>query len=235
MVKMEHQWESQEYAQEWVSKDEQRALEREAQFNAALKWLSVFLEGPSQVMDLGSGPGTLAGKVLSAFPEINVICLDGSDEMLRQARQRLAPFGDRVSFIESDFGAADWSSGLPRELSAVVSARAVHNLRKLKPIERVYRQIYELLRPGGLFMNIERVNFSTPNLRRYYRNLQIKTRGRAAKMDGPAPNLMQQFQLLKRAGFKDVDCFWREGNTAVIGGFNNRLKRQSRNQREEEI
>ena len=86
---------------------------------------------------------------------------------------------------------------------------------------RVYRQIYELLRPGGLFMNIERVNFSTPNLKRYYRDLQIKTRGHAAKMDGPAPNLMQQFHWLKRAGFKDVDCFWREGNTAVIGGCKN--------------
>jgi tRNA (cmo5U34)-methyltransferase len=172
-------------------------------------------------MDLGSGPGTLAGKILAAFPEVNLICLDGSDEMLRQARQRLAPFGDRVSFIESDFGAADWSSGLPRDLGAIVSARAVHNLRKLKPIEGVYRQIYELLRSGGFFMNIERVNFSTANLKRYYRDLQIKTRGHAAKMDGPAPNLMQQFHLLKRAGFKDVDCFWREGNTAVIGGFKN--------------
>ena len=100
---------------------------------------------------------------------------------------------------------------------------------------RVYRQIYELLRPGGLFMNIERVNFSTANLKRYYRDLQIKTRGHAAKMDGPAPNLMQQFHLLKRAGFKDVDCFWREGNTAIIGGFKKSLARQSRNQREEEI
>jgi hypothetical protein len=68
-------------------------------------------------------------------------------------------------------------------------------------------------------MNIERVNFSTPNLKRFYRDLQIKTRGQAAKMDGPAPSLIQQFRLLKRAGFSDIDCFWREGNTAIVGGF----------------
>jgi ubiquinone/menaquinone biosynthesis C-methylase UbiE len=219
MSTSEHEWESKEYARAWVSKDQQRALEREAQFTAALNWLSVFLDGAVRVMDLGSGPGTLAGKLLAAFPEMQVVCLDGSEEMLAQARERLAGCGQRASFIQADFGAEDWSSGVPRDLDAVVSARAVHNLRKPKPIERVYRDLYELLRPGGLFMNIERVNFSTPKLRRHYRQLQIKTRGKAAKMDGPAPNLLQQFRLLKRAGFKDIDCFWREGNTAIVAGF----------------
>jgi len=219
MAKSEHEWGSREYAQEWVSKDDRRAAEREAQFNAAIKWLSVFLPGQSWVMDLGCGPGTLAEKLLAAFPPMTVICLDGSDEMLKLARERLASFGDRVSFIQSDFGDEKWIAGLPRGLDAVVSARAIHNLRQLRPIERVHRQICELLRPGGLFLNIERVNFATPALRRYYRELQMKTRGRAAKMDGPAPSLAQQFRLLKRAGFRDIDCFWREGNTAIVGGF----------------
>jgi ubiquinone/menaquinone biosynthesis C-methylase UbiE len=194
-------------------------LEREAQFDAALKWLSVFLEGPCEVMDLGSGPGTLGGKLLSRFSQMRVICLDGSEEMLTQARNRLSEFGARATVIQGDFGSENWTAAVPRQLDAVVSARAVHNLRRLKPIEKVYRQVYELLRPGGLFMNIERVNFSTPTLRRLYRKLQIETRGRAAKMDGPAPSLAQQFRLLKRAGFKDIDCFWREGNTAIVGGF----------------
>jgi tRNA (cmo5U34)-methyltransferase len=218
---IEHEWQSPAYAQQWVSKDQRRALEREAQFNAALKWLSVFLERSAAVMDLGSGPGTLAGKLLEAFPEMRVVCLDGSEEMIAQARLRLAGFAERASFIRADFGAENWSSAVPRDLSAVVSARAVHNLRKLKPIERVYRDVYDLIRPGGLFMNIERVNFSTAKLKRHYRELQIKTRGTAAKMDGPAPNLLQQLRLLRRAGFTDIDCFWREGNTAVIGGFKN--------------
>jgi hypothetical protein len=38
-------------------------------------------------------------------------------------------------------------------------------------------------------------------------------------MDGRAPSLLQQFHLLKRAEFRDIDCFWREGNTAIVGGF----------------
>jgi len=219
MAKSEHDWGSKEYDQDWVSKDSRRAAEREAQFTATITWLSVFIGGRSRVMDLGCGPGTLAEKLLAAFPEMSVICSDGSDEMLRLARERLASFGERASFMQADFGADRWIADLPRELDAVVSARAIHNLRKLKLIGPVYGQIFELLRPGGLFLNIERVNFSTPALRRYYRDLQTKTRGRAAKMDGAAPNLLQQFRLLKRAGFRDIDCFWREGNTAIVGGF----------------
>jgi tRNA (cmo5U34)-methyltransferase len=207
MAKSEHDWGTKEYDQEWVSKDSRRAAEREAQFNAAISWLSVFIGGRSRE------------KLLATFPEMSVICSDGSDEMLRLARQRLDAFGDRASFVQSDFGADKWIAELPRELDAVVSARAIHNLRKLKLIGPVYGQIFELLRPGGLFLNIERVNFSTPALRRYYKDLQMKTRGRTAKMDGAAPNLLQQFRLLKRAGFRDIDCFWREGNTAIVGGF----------------
>lgn len=219
MAEAEHQWGSKEYDQAWVAKDARRAAEREAQFNAVNRWLAVFLNGSSQVMDLGSGPGTLAQKVLAAFPDVRVICLDGSEEMLRLGRENLAPFGNRTSFIQADFGDENWLSNLPRNLDAVVSARAIHNLRELKPIERVYRQIFELLRLGGVFLNIERVNFSTPTLRRYYTDIQIRERGRAAKTDGPAPHLLQQLRLLKRAGFEDVDCFWRETNTAIVGGF----------------
>jgi len=219
MAKSEHQWGSRQYDQEWADKDSRRAAEREAQFTAALNWLAAFIDGPARVMDLGCGPGTLAEKLLAAFPDMHVICSDGSEEMLKLARERLGSYGDRVSYEQADFSADGWSANLPRELDAVVSARAIHNLRKPKLIGAVYGKIHELLRPGGVFLNVERVNFATPKLRAYFRQLQIRKRGRAATMDGAAPSLAQQLSLLRRAGFEDVDCFWRETNTAIVGGF----------------
>jgi hypothetical protein len=53
-------------------------------------------------------------------------------------------------------------------------------------------------------MNIERVNFATP-LCAGTSELQLNPRPRG--MDGAAPSLAQQFSPLKRAGFRDVDCF----------------------------
>ncbi len=219
MATEEHEWSSKDYAQEWVSKDDRRAAEREAQFKAAARWLAIFWNGPVHVADVGCGPGTFAQVLLREFPQVSVVCLDGSREMLELARQRLGAYSDRVSYVEADFSGEEWKSRLPEGLDGMVSARAIHNLRKLKLVGRVYRDICQSLRPGGLFLNIERVNFSTPALRHYYRELQVKERGRAAKLDGPAPSLLQQFRLLKRAGFRDIDCFWRDGNTAIVGGF----------------
>jgi ubiquinone/menaquinone biosynthesis C-methylase UbiE len=219
MAKTEHEWESKEYSQDWVSKDDKRAAEREAQFKAALRWLGVFLSGQARVADIGCGPGTLAQRILAELPQVSVVCADGSTDMLDLARERLAGYGDRASYVQSDFGKPGWNSGLPRDLDAVVSARAIHNLRKLKPIEKVYREACEILRPGGFFMNVERINFSSDFLHQKFREIQVKERGKAPAMDGPGPSLLQQFQLLKRAGFENIDCPWRDGNTAIVFGF----------------
>lgn len=219
MAKTEHEWQSKDYAQEWVSKDDRRAAEREAQFKAAIRWLSVLLAGPARVADVGCGPGTLAQRLLAEFSEVSVICTDGSAQMLDIARERLAPYGSRVSYVQSDFSRPGWSAVLPRDLDAVVSARAIHNLRKPRPIAAVYEEICGALRPGGFFMNIERVNFSSELLHLKYREIQVRERGKAPAMDGPGPSLLQQFQLLKRAGFESIDCPWRDGNTAIVFGF----------------
>jgi len=219
MAKTEHDWGSKDYAQDWVSKDDRRAAEREAQFKAAGRWLGVFLRGGARVADVGCGPGTLAQRVLSDFPEVSVICTDGSADMLDLARERLASYGERVSYIQADFSQEGWRAAVPKDLDAIVSARAIHNLRKLKPIEKVYKEVFALLRPGGFFMNIERINFSSDYLHQKYREIQIKERGKAPGLDGPGPSLLQQFQLLKRAGFESIDCPWRDGNTAIIFGF----------------
>jgi ubiquinone/menaquinone biosynthesis C-methylase UbiE len=218
MSKTEHDWASKEYAQEWVSKDERRAADRETQFKAAMRWMAVFLSGPARVIDVGCGPGTFAQRLLLEFPEVSVVCADGSADMLDIARGQLAMYGDRVSYVQSDFSCQGWTDALPTNLDAVVSARAIHNLRKPKPIQKVYEDIFALLRPTGVFLNVERVNFSGEYLHQKYREIQIKERGKAPAMDGPGPTLSQQFQLLKRSGFEPIDCLWRDGNTAVICG-----------------
>ena len=219
MARPEHEWSSKEYSEDWVSKDDRRAAEREAQFSAALRWFKVLLQGPTRVCDVGCGPGTLGQRLLGEFPELSMICSDGSPDMLNLARERLKDYGERASYIQADFGRDGWTADLPSDLNGVISARAIHNLRKLKPIGRVYKDIFDILRPGGFFMNIERVNFASEFLHQKFREIQVSERGKAPGMDGAGPSLAQQFQLLKRAGFSNVDCPWRDGNTAIVLGF----------------
>jgi len=56
------------------------------------------LETPGRVVDLGCGPGNSTGLLIERFPDAEVIGVDSSPDMLRQARERLP----RCRFVEAD-------------------------------------------------------------------------------------------------------------------------------------
>jgi trans-aconitate 2-methyltransferase len=56
------------------------------------------LQSPRRVVDLGCGPGNSTELLVERFPAADVIGIDSSPDMLRQARARLP----RCTFIESD-------------------------------------------------------------------------------------------------------------------------------------
>lgn len=56
-------------------------------------------------VDATVGGGGHAEGILEAHPEARVVALDRDDAALAAARERLADFGDRVSFVKTPFGA----------------------------------------------------------------------------------------------------------------------------------
>ena len=49
-----------------------------------------------RIIELGSGEGGLAYRLLEAFPQATITALDGSESMRQQSEARLARFGDRA-------------------------------------------------------------------------------------------------------------------------------------------
>ena len=61
-------------------------------------------EAPGQILvDCTMGEGGHSYEFLSRFPDLQVIGLDADPEIQERARLRLAPFGDRVSFVHTWF------------------------------------------------------------------------------------------------------------------------------------
>jgi trans-aconitate 2-methyltransferase len=60
------------------------------------------LDRPSRVVDLGCGPGNSTELLLARYPDAEVIGLDSSTDMLRQARERLP----QLNFVQADL--ATW-------------------------------------------------------------------------------------------------------------------------------
>lgn len=63
------------------------------------------LRGDEVVLDAGCGSGQVTAKLAARLPRGRVIALDASAAMLELARSALAPFNDRVEFVQADLSA----------------------------------------------------------------------------------------------------------------------------------
>lgn len=107
--------------------------------------------GARRVVELGAGPGLLAAQILATCELTSYTLLDFAPPMLALARERLgAPAA--AHFVLADFRDPDWPALVERPVDAVVTMQAIHELRHRRRIPALYRQVCELLRPGGIFL-----------------------------------------------------------------------------------
>src|SRR6188474_2924319 len=97
------------------------------------------LANPKRVVDLGCGPGNSTELLIERFPDAEVIGLDSSPDMLRQARERL-PTG---KFVQGDL--ATW---LPEEPMDLLFGNAV--FQWVPDHEKVLARLLRSLPKGGV-------------------------------------------------------------------------------------
>jgi trans-aconitate 2-methyltransferase len=97
------------------------------------------LHSPQRVFDLGCGPGNSTELLITRFPQANVIGVDSSRAMLRQARERLS----NCVFVEADL--AVWS---PPEHTDLLFANAVFQWVADHPA--VLQRLLRALPDGGI-------------------------------------------------------------------------------------
>jgi ubiquinone/menaquinone biosynthesis C-methylase UbiE len=176
-----------------------------------IEWLPL---GTLHVLDLGSGDGRLLGLVKLARPESTAVALDFSDTMLERLGDR---FGrDRTVRVL----AHDLTQPLPDSLGsfdAVVSSFAIHHVPH--PRKRaLYQEVFRLLRPGGVFCNLEHVSSPTPGLHEQF----LARLGVAPPDEDPSNKLLDvetQLAWLREIGFTDVDCHWKWRELALMAGM----------------
>jgi ubiquinone/menaquinone biosynthesis C-methylase UbiE len=103
------------------------------------------LEGELDVLDLGSGTGTLAIWAKEQEPRLSIRGLDGDPAIVEQARRKAARAEVEIHFDEG------FSYELPYEDSSfdrVLSSLFFHHL-VLRDKERTIGEIARVLRPGG--------------------------------------------------------------------------------------
>lgn len=232
-------WKQREVAAAFLNERSLLIPDRQRQLDVIVRAMRFAPQEPRRVLDLGAGDAVLLAAVLEAFPRATGIALDFSPLMLEQARQRLSPFGYRALTVEADLQNAAWKDSVQGPFDAVVSGFAIHHLSHERK-RALYREIYELLEGGGLFLNAEHVASPTPRIEEMFNDAMSqhlfarrRERGEAVTLEqvhreylerpDRAANILasveEQCQWLREIGFRDVDCFWKYFELAIFGGI----------------
>ncbi|MDH3603369.1 MAG: class I SAM-dependent methyltransferase [Candidatus Tectomicrobia bacterium] len=230
-----HDWHSQQYVEDWIASAATRDEERRIILRRVVSLIPREPDAAIRVLDVGAGYGALSAQVLERFPQAQLVCQDFSEPMFAQARKRLAGASDRVSFTHSDLSDPAWTQALAGPFDAVVSAIAIHNVRYPERIRAIYSEIFDVVAPGGCFLNYDLIFVSGSAAAAAYDSAS-RLKGWLQGTDGDAsrPNpaatvhsgneresitLEQQLSWLREGGFRDVECFWKEMRNVIIGGF----------------
>ena len=172
-------------------------------------------KGAKRILDLGTGDGRTLSIVKLKNPHAEGMGLDFSDPMLEQAKKRFAG-DDSIVLVKHDLSQPMPSASLGH-FDAIVSSLAIHHLTDERK-RRLYKEIFCLLNPGGVFCNLEHV--SSPSKRIHLRFLnEINQVPEAEDPSNKLLDVETQLEWLRRIGFVDVDCYWKWLEIALIAGY----------------
>jgi tRNA (cmo5U34)-methyltransferase len=177
-----------------------------------------------RVLDLGAGTGLLSAAVLDRYPQAQLVLLDGSPDMLSEARKHL-PSTSITTLV------GDLNDSLPDgPFDAVVSALAIHHLTDAAKRDLLPR-VHDVLRAEGAFVNAEQVAGPT----RWHQTVYRDGWRRDCRAAGASQNEIDEAELRMRvdrctdvatqldwmhaAGLKDADCFFKHTHFAVLAGW----------------
>ncbi|MGI6020315.1 MAG: class I SAM-dependent methyltransferase [Lachnospiraceae bacterium] len=167
-----------------------------------------------RLLDLGCGTGLFEKKLREHFPEIDIVALDPSEEMLEEARKK------DVAKVEYEKGTSA-SIEYENEFDEVTAIES-HHLMRPDERKRAVKKVFTALKGGGIFIAFENIVPENDFLRETelsrWQDFQIKSgkpedearihRARCGVYYFPI-TVEEHVELLKKTGFVNVYVFWR--------------------------
>lgn len=180
-----------------------------------------------RVLDLGCGTGETSISLLKEYPLARVTGIDSSPDMLEVARKKVKHTTWRVDFLCQDIKAFN----LEGEFDVIISGFSLHFLTPDQK-EEILGKCLALLKDGGMFIDSEAVLSPSEKVYNIYMDKwkdfmrsngftdeEIGSHILKFLRDVKPVTGDNQLILMRKAGFKDVDCYFKYLNWAVFGGY----------------
>jgi len=184
---------------------------------------------PSRFLDVGSGDGAMTELLRSVLPDAQALLVDFSEPMLARAETRLGEPRGAWQTRSGDLSRPGWHEGLePASFGAAVSSFAIHHLEAGRKRE-LFAEIFALLEPGGMFVNMDVVTVSGPLAGLFDEQLAANDAvyvDHAGHDHVPLPDdgsedrpdsAESQLGWLREAGFADVELHFKWAEGAIFG------------------
>jgi trans-aconitate 2-methyltransferase len=165
------------------------------------------LDGNERVLDAGCGSGRVTELLAERLPGGHIVALDASAAMVEAARERLAPFGDRVEFVVADLGVP---LPLAEPVDAILSTATFH---WVPDHDALFANLATVLRPGGRLVAQCGGAGNIASIRAVLATIGDGWPG-AAHYETPAATVAR----LETAGFGDVECWLTDEPTRFEAG-----------------
>lgn len=188
-----------------------------------------------RVLDLGCGDGIVIYELLKVDNTLKATLIDGSNDMIIQAKERLKKFRD-LRFIHASFQDILKETVALENYDFVVSSMATHHLT-MEEKTGLFKTVYSHLNNGGYFLNTDVILAPSNTLEQWYLQLWKQwiderksilevedhsyddvIRRYKDNTDNKPDLLSSQLEALKAIGFRDVDCFYKYGIFSMFGG-----------------
>ncbi|MFA4824302.1 MAG: methyltransferase domain-containing protein [Methanoregula sp.] len=131
-------------------------------YYSAAVWAAECNHSCPAILDIGAGTGLLSALMIQKFPDAALTLVDLSESMLSVAQERFAGRKD-VRYITGNYSSVDFAG----RYDLICSALSIHHLEHEEK-HRLYKKIYDALKPGGMFVNADQVLGETVAINRRY-------------------------------------------------------------------